>query len=134
MKYAVEENEVICGLRDYEIEQIKAEGSYNPWDIFNQDERIHSVMDSLFNGEWCNYRQDRFKMIFDEIMNGRDEYFILKDFDSYVKAQEKINDLYQDKKKWYSMALMNIANSYYFTSDRTIESYATEIWHLEKIK
>ena len=73
-------------------------------------------------------------MIFDEIMNKRDEYFILADFDSYVKAQEKVQELYQNKDLWNKMCLMNIANSSFFTSDRTIKSYAEEIWHLEEVK
>ena len=67
-------------------------------------------------------------------MNKRDEYFILADFESYAKAQEKIQELYQDRKHWNKMCLMNIANSSFFTSDRTIKSYAEEIWHLEKVK
>jgi len=132
VNYAGNDNEVIFGLLDTEIEKIKREGTYNPWDIYNSDYRVKRIMDSLFTGEWCNFRQDRFRIIFDEIMNKHDEYFILKDFDSYVKAQTKIEQLYQDKKKWNQMCLANIANSYYFTSDRTIESYAKEIWHLEK--
>ena len=91
-------------------------------------------MDSLFNSEWSGYRHDRFTMIFDEIMNKRDEYFILADFDAYVKAQEKVQELYQNKDLWNKMCLMNIANSSFFTSDRTIKSYAEEIWHLEEVK
>ena len=67
-------------------------------------------------------------------MNKRDEYFILADFESYLKAQEKIQELYQNKALWNKMCLMNIANSSFFTSDRTIKSYAEEIWHLEKVK
>ena len=88
----------------------------------------------LFSGEWTNYKPDRFRMIFDEIMNQRDNYFILKDFDSYVKAQEKIEKLYQNKLGWQRMCLMNIANSGKFSSDRTIKEYAEEIWHLKKVK
>jgi len=61
-------------------------------------------------------------MIFDEIMNERDEYFVLADFDSYVKAQEKIQELYRDRKLWNKMCLMNIVNSSFFTSDRAIKS------------
>jgi len=132
VNYAGQENEVIFGLLDTDIEKIKREGTYDPWGIYNSDYRIKRIMDSLFTGEWCNYRQDRFSMIFDEIMNKHDEYFILKDFDSYVKAQQKIEECYKNRKLWNQMCLANIANSYYFTSDRTIESYAKEIWHLEK--
>ena len=131
---AGEENEVIFGLRNEEVEELNKNGTYNPWDIYNSDYRIKNIMDSLFAGEWTNYKPDRFRMIFDEIMNNRDQYFILKDFDSYVKAQEKVSELYQDKYGWQRMCLMNIANSGKFTSDRTIKQYAEEIWHLQKVK
>ncbi|MCR5184558.1 MAG: glycogen/starch/alpha-glucan phosphorylase [Bacilli bacterium] len=131
---AGKENEVIFGLTSDETEQLYREGTYNPWDIYNSDMRIKNVLDSLFHGEWCQYKQDKFSLIFDEIMNRHDQYFILKDFDSYLKAQEKINELYQDKYLWAKMALINIANSGYFTSDRTIEQYAKEIWGLSKVK
>ena len=72
-------------------------------------------------------------MIFDEIMNNNDQYFILKDLPSYIEAQEKAAALYQDKDKWSKMCLINIASSGFFTSDRTIESYVKDIWKLPKI-
>ena len=131
---AGEENAVIFGLRNEEVEQLNREGTYNPWDLYNSDYRIKNILDSLLTGEWTNYRQDKFRVIFDEIMNNRDNYYILKDFDSYVQAQEKVAELYQNKAKWQRMCLMNIANSGKFTSDRTIEEYAKEIWHLKKVK
>ena len=128
------ENNVIFGLKAEEVEAHFQNNDYNPWDVYNNDYRIKNIMDSLFTGEWAGYKRDRFNMIFDEIMNKRDEYFILADFDAYVKAQERIQELYQDRKHWNQMCLMNIANSSFFTSDRTIKSYAEEIWHLEKVK
>ena len=128
------ENNVIFGLKAEEVEAHYNNHDYNPWDIYNNDFRVKNVLDSLFNGEWSGFRHDRFTMIFDEIMNKRDEYFILADFDAYVKAQEKVAELYQDRKKWNKMCLINIANSSFFTSDRTIRSYAEEIWHLEEVK
>lgn len=132
--FAGRENAVIFGLDADEAEQLRNDGSYSPWDIYNSDNRIKNIMDSLFQGEWVNYRPDRFRMIFDEIMNKRDEYFILKDFDSYVKAQERISLLYQDRLSWQRSCLINIASSGYFTTDRTIEQYAKEIWNLEKVR
>ena len=131
---AGEENEVIFGLRNNEVEELNRQGTYNPWDIYNGDYRVKNVLDSLFSGEWTNYRPDRFRMIFDEIMNNRDNYLILKDFDSYVQAQEKVEQLYKNKLGWQRMCLMNIANSGKFTSDRTIKQYAEEIWHLKKVR
>ena len=128
------ENNVIFGLTAEEVERHYQNNDYNPWDVYNNDFRVKNVLDSLFNGPWSGYRHDRFTMIFDEIMNKRDEYFILADFDAYVKAQEKVAELYQDRKLWNKMCLVNIANSGFFTSDRTIKSYAEEIWHLEEVK
>ncbi len=127
------ENAVIFGMDNDEADKVAASGEYSPWDIYNSDSRIKNVMDSLFNGPWCAYRPDRFRMIFDEIMNHNDQYFILLDFDSYVKAQEKIEELYKDPKHWQQMCLLNIANSGHFTSDRTVEQYAKEIWKLNKV-
>ncbi|MCQ2087344.1 MAG: glycogen/starch/alpha-glucan phosphorylase [Bacilli bacterium] len=131
---AGEENAVIFGLRNEEVEKHNSQGDYNPWDYYNHDTRIKGVMDSLFAGEWAGYKHDKFRMIFDEIMNKRDEYYILADFDSYVKAQERAEEAYKDRLGWAKKCLMNIANSSHFSSDRTIGEYATEIWKLEKVK
>ena len=128
------ENAVIFGLKADEVEEYYRNGSYSPWDLYHNDQDIKDIMDSLFTGEWVHFKPDRFRMIFDEIMNHNDQYFVLKDLFSYAKAQEKIAELYQDKMHWARMALINIANSGFFTSDRTIEQYATEIWDLEKVK
>ena len=131
---AGEENAVIFGLRNNEVEAHNFNGDYDPWAYYNSDNRIKGVMDSLFSGEWAGYKHDKFRMIFDEIMNKHDEYYILADFDSYVKAQEKAEELYKDRLGWAKKCLMNIANSSHFSSDRTIHEYATEIWKLEKVK
>ena len=130
---AGEENAVIFGLKNEEVEELYRNGSYSPWDMYNSDPRIKEIMDSLFEGEWTSYRPDKFRMIFDEIMNNNDQYFILKDLPSYIEAQERAAKLYQDKDKWATMCLINVASSGFFTSDRTIESYVKDIWKLPKI-
>ncbi len=127
------ENAVIFGLKNEEVEELNRTGGYSPWDMYNSDSRIKAIMDSLFEGEWTSYRPDKFRMIFDEIMNNNDQYFILKDLPSYIEAQEKASKLYQDKDKWATMCLINIASSGFFSSDRTIESYVKDIWKLPKI-
>lgn len=129
---AGQDNAVIFGLLADQVESLHREGVYNPWDIYNSDSRIKEVIDSLSYGPWAKYKIDRYRLIFDEIMYRGDQFLVLKDFDSYVKAQEKINNIYQDKENWSRMCLMNIANSSYFSSDRTIEQYASEIWNLKK--
>ncbi len=133
-KNAGEDNCIIFGLKEDEVENHYRFGDYSPWDVYNSDYRVKNVLDSMFNSPWTSYQPDKFRMIFDEIMNRRDEYFILADFDAYVAAQEKAAKLYENKLAWQRMALINIANSGFFSSDRTIEEYATEIWHLKKVK
>ena len=126
------ENAVIFGLRDYEVENHYRYGDYSAWNIYNSDPTIKKIMDSLLNGPWVS-KDDRFKLIFDEIMNGNDNYFLFADFASYRDAQAKVNELYQNQLNWQKMCLMNIANSSSFSSDRTIEEYVRDIWHLKKV-
>lgn len=127
------DNIVIFGLKSEEVDELYRSNSYNPWDIYNSDSRIKNVLDSLFSGPWCDGDENRFRMIFDEVMNHNDEYFILKDFDAYVNAHEKIEKIYLDKAKWNEKCLINIAESGFFSSDRTIEQYVKDIWHLKKL-
>ena len=128
-----DKNAVIFGLKVDEINRIKDSHLYHAWDYYNNDMRIRKVVDSLTDGSWGQSREE-FRLIFDELMGHNDEYLLLADFDSYVKAQERINDLYQNKELWAHMCLRNIAESGYFSSDRTIEEYVQDIWHLERVK
>jgi len=127
------ENSFIFGLKVKDIEKIKRDGSYSAWDEYNINIKLRKVLDSLFNGPWCEDIPDRFKGIFNEVMNHNDEYFIFKDFDAYLLESKKIENFYLDKKAWASSCLVNIAKSGYFSSDRTIEGYNKDIWHLTKI-
>ena len=131
---AGEENEIIFGLKADEIQDMVDNGTYSPWDVYNENETVKNVMDSLFSGPWCGGDSNRFRMIFDEIMNRNDQFFVLADFDAYCAACEKADAFYSDKKKWAKACLLNIANSGYFTSDRTIEEYNRDIWHLKKLE
>ena len=131
--FAGRENEVIFGLTADEVQKKVDEGSYNPWDVYNSDPRVKNIMDSLFSGPWCEGDPNRFRMIFDEIMARNDQFFVLADFNAYNKACQEADLMYQDKKRWAKASIMNIASSGYFTSDRTIEEYNRDIWHLEKL-
>lgn len=128
------ENEVIFGLTAEEVQKINDEHSYNPWDIYENSEEVRAVMDSLFNGPWALRAHDRFRLIFDEIMNHGDQYFILADFDAYDKACQKVDEFYKDKARWAKAAIDNIAMSGAFSSDRTIEEYNRDIWHLSPLE
>ena len=128
-----DKNAFIFGLKVQDIEKINKQGSYNPWDEYNNNKYIRRVLDSLFNGPWCYGEENKFRAIFDEVMNHNDEYFILKDFDSYLKESKKIEEYYLKEEEWAKSCLINIAMSGYFSSDRTIEEYNRDIWHLRKI-
>lgn len=126
------DNDVIFGLHTPEIEALRRDGSYSPWDVYNQDADVKKIMDSLVDGTW-SYNHDEFKVIFDEVMYRNDEYFILKDLPLYIEASLKMDKKYQDKYAWAKSCLINTAKFGYFSSDRTINDYVRDIWHLKKI-
>jgi len=126
------DNIAIFGLTKEEVNEIK-KTNYNPADMIHSDKRIQQVMNQLINGFFnqVDVPSDEFRMIYDELMFN-DEYYLMKDFDSYVKAQEKINAWYKDRDAWVKACVVNIAKSGFFSSDRTIEDYVRDIWKLEK--
>ena len=127
-----EDNCVIFGMNSEEVIGLYANGGYNPREIYNNDPRVHEVLDQLTNGFFDKVSMDEFNVIRDNLLNN-DHYFILKDFDSYVNAQEKINELYKDQKKWLHMSIVNTAKSGFFTTDRTMRQYNEDIWHTKPI-
>ncbi len=128
-----DDNCVIFGLTSEQVLNYYAHGGYSAWDEYYNNPIAREIMDSLRNGPWVT-KPDKFNLIFDEIMNNNDCYFILKDLPAYIEAQRKIERLYLDRDKWAEMCLINIASSGYFSSDRTINDYVEDIWHLDKIK
>lgn len=127
------DNIVIFGMDSKEVTELYKNGSYNPKEYYDNDERIHTVIDQLTNGFFENVDIHEFDMIRDNLIYS-DHYFVLKDFASYVEAQEKINELYKDQKKWLHMSIVNTAKSGFFTTDRTMRQYNDEIWHTKPIK
>ena len=125
------ENDVIFGLTIDEIDSFRM--TYRAVDYFNSDQRIRKVMNSFIDGTW-NGNRDDFRPIYDELMMKNDEFLVLADFDSYVRAQEEISRRYEDRSSWARSCLINIAKSSYFSSDRTIRQYAEEIWDVKPIK
>ena len=126
-----EDNCVIFGLTEEEVKDRKNNG-YSSYEYYQNNGTIMRIINSFITGPWAKYT-DQFKILQDEFLLNNDEYMLLADFESYVKAHEKINELYADKKNWARMCLYNIAKSAFFSSDRTIEEYATEIWKLNKL-
>ena len=131
---AGKEHEIIFGLTEPEVNALLGSGSYSPWDLYNGDHDIKNVMDSLFNGPWALGKGDRFRLIFDEIMNHGDQYLILKDFRAYLEASRRADEFYRDEERWGEAVIHNIAMSGYFSSDRTIEEYNRDIWHLARLE
>lgn len=136
MEEAGKENAVIFGLEAEEISKIKEEHSYHSEEYFARNPALELVVKQLIDGTYDPTHQ-LFKEIYDSLVYGvegqrADTFYILADFDAYCKAHERIDELYSDKKKWARMCLKNIANAGKFSSDRTIEDYVRDIWHIEK--
>jgi starch phosphorylase len=128
---AGKENCVIFGLTTEEVKQIKEAGTYSAINTFSENPILRKVINSLMDGTWHENRNE-FRVIVDDLLYKNDEYLLLQDFESYRLAHEKINADYQDRLAWARKCLINIANSAYFSSDRTIQQYVDEIWKLEK--
>lgn len=126
-------NAVIFGLRSEDVSNLEKERTYNAKAIYDKDKDIRLVLDSLVDGTFKSSDVEGFKPIYEHLLYHNDCYFVLKDFKDYAKAQEKTSNLYIDKDKWAKICITNIAKSGYFASDRTIEEYVKDIWHLEKI-
>ncbi len=130
------ENAFIFGMDSDEVIRLQHERSYDPWDIYNTNQDIRRVVTQLINGFYSPENPDLFRIIYDSLLNGggepADQYFILKDFEDYAKSQREVDMAYRNTSRWAKMVMMNTANAGKFSSDRTIEEYATEIWHLSK--
>ena len=131
------ENAFIFGLSSNEVIHFENNGGYDPMQIFNADGDIHKVVAQLIDG---TYSKDKelFLPLYNSLLNTKstskaDMYFILKDFKSYAEAQKKVEEAYRDTAGWAKSAILNVACSGKFTSDRTIQEYVDEIWHLDKV-
>ena len=131
-----EENAFIFGLTADEVINYENNGGYDPQYYFNIDQDIRRVLMSLINGAFSR-DTEMFRDLYDSLLTDKfgkaDRYFILADFKSYAEAQQKVEKAYRDEKGWARMAMLNVAKSGKFTSDRTIQQYVDEIWHLDKV-
>lgn len=126
------ENIYIFGMNAEEVLNYYQNGGYNSMEYYHHDKRIHQVVNQLVNGFFPD-TEGEFDPIFDSLLTENDQYFVLKDFDSYVKIQEKVGNAYENKHDWLNMSLINIAKSGFFSSDRTIEEYAEGIWNIKPL-
>ena len=126
------DNIIIFGMDEKQVLNYYRNGGYSALEMYRNDNRISRILDSLMDGSLgvANYE---FKNIYDSLIVNNDEYFVLKDFDSYVNAQGKVDWLYRDKARWQQMSIANIAKSGVFSSDNTIEQYANEIWGTKRV-
>ncbi|MGL5434951.1 MAG: glycogen/starch/alpha-glucan phosphorylase [Lachnospiraceae bacterium] len=136
---AGEDKAFIFGALSDEIIALEQNGGYNPMEIFNNDQEIRRVLMQLINGYYSPQDPEQFREIYNSLLNTQnsdraDTYFILKDFRSYVEAQKRVDKAYRDEQWWANAAILNVACSGKFTSDRTIEEYVKDIWHLDKVK
>ncbi len=133
-----QENAFIFGLSSDEVINYENNGGYNPMQYFNNDPDIRNVLMQLINGTYSNGDFELFRDIYDSLLNTKssdraDTYFILADFKAYAEAQKRVEEAYKDEAGWAKKALLNTACSGKFTSDRTIQQYVDEIWHLDKV-
>ena len=133
-----EENAFIFGLSSDEVINYENNGGYDPMQYFNNDPDIRNVLMQLINGTYSNGDFEMFREIYDSLLNTNcsdraDTYFILADFKSYADAQRRVEEAYRDEAGWAKKALLNTACSGKFSSDRTIQQYVDEIWHLDKV-
>ena len=133
-----EDNAFIFGLSSEEVINFENYGGYNPTEIFNNDPDVRKVLMQLINGTYSPKDPDLFRDLYNSLLNTQvtskaDTYFILKDFKSYAEAQKRVEEAYRDEKRWAQMAIKNIASCGKFSSDRTIQEYVDDIWHLDKV-
>ena len=133
-----EENAFIFGLSAQEVINYENHGGYDPMEIFNNDQDVRKVLMQLINGTFAPGDPELFRPLYNSLLNTQctakaDTYFILKDFKSYAEAQKRVEAAYRDEDNWAKSAILNVACSGKFTSDRTIQQYVDEIWHLDKV-
>ncbi len=132
------ENAFIFGLSSDEVIRYENNGGYNPMDIYNSDQDIRKVVDQLVDGTYSKGDRELFRTLYNSLLNTQstdkaDRYFILKDFRSYAEAQKKVEKAYRNTQGWAKSALLNTAHVGKFTSDRTIQEYVYDIWHLDHV-
>lgn len=132
------ENAFIFGMSSDEVIAHERNRDYDPMQIFNSDQDIRKVLMQLINGFYSPSDPELFRDLYNSLLNTKctqyaDTYFILKDFRSYVEAQKRVMEFYKDEQAWAKSAILNVAHSGKFSSDRTIKEYVDDIWHLDHV-
>lgn len=127
------ENFFLFGLKADEVQE-KRNSGYNPYDYYNNNNELKQVVEMVANGHFNPEEPDLFKPLVDSLFAGGDYYMVIADYQEYVNAQLKIEETYKDQEKWSRMAILNTANMGKFSSDRTIQQYADDIWKVKPVK
>ncbi len=132
-----DDNMFIFGMTSEEVINYEKHGGYNPGEIYDKDPNVKRTLDHLVDGTFSSDRE-LFRPLYNSLLNTlssnkADQYFILKDFESYLEAQRNVSEAYRDTKRWAKMAILNTACCGKFSSDRTIQEYVDEIWHIDKL-
>jgi len=128
-----EENIFVFGLTAEEVLNYFKHGGYSARSLYNNDPRLKQVLDQLIEPGVFAETVDEFNHIFQSLLNQNDEYFVLKDFNSYARTQQKVDESYRYRKNWLEKCVVNIAHSGKFSSDSTIDRYAKEIWDIKPV-
>jgi len=127
-----DENIFIFGLTAGEVLDYYQNGGYNAWEMYHNERRIKDVLDRLVNG-FFPVPADEFRNIYNSLLEHNDEFFVLKDFPSYAKAQERVDRAFRDRRQWLRKSIVNTAHAGRFSSDRTISEYAAEMWRISPV-
>lgn len=131
-EYIGKENVFIFGNDAKQVDNLRRDG-YDPHKIFDEDEELHQVLTQIATGKFNPQEPERYRNIFDSLVNLGDHYQLLADYRSYVDMQEEVDKLYLQPQEWYQRTVCNITRMGYFSSDRTIQEYAEEIWKIKPI-
>lgn len=125
------ENFFLFGLSAPQVQEKKSSG-YHPWDYYNSNEELRQVIDQIASGYFSSGARQLFQPLVDSLMN-RDEYMLFADYQSYIECQEQVSQAYRDQENWIRMSILNAVRTGYFSSDRAIQEYAREIWHVSPV-
>ncbi|ELM3746661.1 glycogen phosphorylase [Yersinia ruckeri] len=128
-----EDNIFIFGNTAEQVEDLRSNG-YNPRKYYDEDPELHQALTQMATGTFSPEEPNRYTGLFDSLVNLGDHYQLLADYRSYIDTQDKVDELYQQPDEWARRTVLNIANMGYFSSDRTIQEYADDIWHIKPIK
>lgn len=129
-----EENIFIFGLTSDQIDRMRSEGSYDPYDCYNSNDMIRRVMDTFKSDIFCPEEHGLFRWVYDSILDGGDTYFHLADLQSYIDIHNRVKAEFRNTEQWLTKAILNVARIGKFSSDRTIRQYAEEIWDIEAVQ